>query len=97
VLADGSHVPAPNVLLCMGYRADLEWMDLPGALDASGKPVHRRGASPVPGLHWMGLPWQTRLNSSIIDGVDRDAHTTATRIRALSTGVRRNPLGTRDG
>jgi len=23
---------------------------------------------PVPGLHWMGLPWQTRLNSSIIDG-----------------------------
>jgi len=96
-LADRSHVPAPNVLWCTGYRADLEWMDLPGALDASGKPVHRRGASPVPGLHWMGLPWQTRLNSSIIGGVDRDAHTTATRIRALSTGVRRNPLGTRDG
>jgi len=29
----------------------------------------------------MGLPWQTRLNSSIIDGVDRDAHRTARRIR----------------
>jgi len=32
----------------------------------------------------MGLPWQTRLNSSIIDGIDRDARRTARRIlRAL--------------
>jgi len=30
----------------------------------------------------MGLPWQTRVNSSIIDGVDRDARRTARRIVA---------------
>jgi putative flavoprotein involved in K+ transport len=30
----------------------------------------------------MGLPWQTRLNSSIIDGVDRDGRAVARRIRA---------------
>jgi len=30
----------------------------------------------------MGLPWQTRLNSSIIDGVDRDARAIAQRVRA---------------
>ncbi len=82
-LSDGSHVQAPCVLWCTGYRPDLTWIDLPGALDSRGEPVHRRGASPVSGLHWMGLPWQSRLNSSIIDGVDRDAHATAKRIRAL--------------
>jgi len=44
--------------------------------------VHADGASPVPGLLWMGLPWQTRLNSSIIDGVDRHARAVAQRVRA---------------
>jgi putative flavoprotein involved in K+ transport len=47
-----------------------------------GEPVHADGASPVPGLHWMGLKWQARLNSSIIDGVDRDARAVAQRVRA---------------
>lgn len=84
-LSGGSHVQAQNVLWCTGYRPDLAWINLPGALDARGEPVHQLGASPVPGLHWMGLPWQSRLNSSIIDGVDRDAHATAKRIRALSS------------
>jgi putative flavoprotein involved in K+ transport len=28
----------------------------------------------------MGLPWQTRLNSSLINGLNRDAQTTARRI-----------------
>ncbi|MET3808251.1 putative flavoprotein involved in K+ transport [Nakamurella sp. UYEF19] len=83
-LADSSHVRAHNVLWCTGYRPGLDWIDLPGALDERGEPVHVRGASPVAGLHWMGLPWQSRLNSSIIDGVNRDAHATAKRIRALA-------------
>lgn len=86
VLADGSYVRAENVLWCTGFRPDLRWLQILGALDPAGEPVHRRGASPVRGLHWMGLPWQTRLNSSIINGVDRDAHGTAKRIRAELPG-----------
>lgn len=86
-LSDGSRVPVDQVLWCTGYRPDLPWVDLPGALDEEGEPVHRGGVSPVPGLHWMGLPWQTRLNSSIIDGVDRDAHATAARILELSRQI----------
>lgn len=84
ILADGVHVPTERVLWCTGFRPALTWIDVNGALDMSGLPVHSRGASPVPGLHWMGLPWQTRLNSSIIDGVDRDAHATAKRIRSAA-------------
>ncbi len=68
------------MLWCTGFRPDTAWVQLPGATDAAGAPIHQYGASPVPGLHWMGLPWQTRLNSAIIDGVDRDARRTARRI-----------------
>lgn len=53
---------------------------MPEALDADGAPRHQAGASPVPGLSWMGLPWQTRLNSSIADGVDRDAQALVSRL-----------------
>jgi putative flavoprotein involved in K+ transport len=80
VLQDGTRLPVRNVLWCTGFRPDTGWIDVPGAVDERGEPVHEAGASPVPGLHWMGLPWQTRLNSSIIDGVDRDAKALADRI-----------------
>jgi putative flavoprotein involved in K+ transport len=82
VLQDGTVVPVSSVLWCTGFRPDTAWIDVDGALDPDGAPLHEQGASPVPGLHWMGLPWQTRLNSSIIDGVDRDARRTVRRIAA---------------
>lgn len=72
-LEDGTRLMPGTVLWCTGFRPEFSWLDVPGALDADGAPVHDRGASRVPGLHWMGQPWQTRLNSSILDGVDRDA------------------------
>ncbi|WP_164704445.1 flavin-containing monooxygenase [Blastococcus litoris] len=79
-LADGTVVEPRTVLWCTGFAPDTGWIDVPGALTADGAPRHERGASPVPGLHWMGLPWQTRVNSSLVDGVDRDARLTAWRI-----------------
>ncbi|WP_409331958.1 flavin-containing monooxygenase [Trujillonella humicola] len=86
-LADGTSLEVAAVLWCTGFLPDTAWVQIPGATDAAGTPVHSRGASPVPGLHWMGLPWQTRVNSSLVDGVDRDARRTAARIRrALRAG-----------
>jgi len=79
-LADGTRLVVQSVLWCTGFRPDTGWIDVPGALAEDGSPRHDRGASPVDGLHWMGLPWQTRLNSSIIDGVHRDARALARRI-----------------
>ena len=79
-LADGSALPVTAVLWCTGFRPDTAWIDVPGAVDGAGQPVHTGGASAVAGLHWMGLAWQTRLNSSIIDGVDRDARALAARV-----------------
>lgn len=81
-LADGTRLRPRTVLWCTGFVPDTGWVDVPGALTDDGSPRHARGASPVAGLHWMGLPWQTRVNSSLIDGVDRDARRTARRIAA---------------
>lgn len=79
-LADGTAIAPRTVLWCTGFEPETGWIDVPGALTERGSPRHERGASPVPGLHWMGLPWQTRVNSSLVDGVDRDARLTAWRI-----------------
>ena len=84
-LADGTGLRVSSMLWCTGFRPDTRWLDVSGATDADGAPVHASGASPVAGLHWMGLPWQTRLNSSIIDGVDRDARAVARRVRTGAT------------
>jgi putative flavoprotein involved in K+ transport len=89
-LADGTSLPVEAVLWCTGFRPDYGWIDIPGAINDEGRPVHTGGASPVAGLHWMGLPWQTRMNSGIIDGIDRDARATADRIvEKHRTGSRR--------
>ena len=79
-LQDGSVLPVGSVLWCTGFRPDYRWLEVPGALTDDGRPVHTGGASPVRGLHWVGLPWQTRLNSSIINGIDRDARALARRV-----------------
>ncbi len=91
-LEDGTVLSVSSVLWCTGFRPDTDWIDVPGAVDGSGAPLHDAGASPVRGLHWMGLPWQTRLNSSNIHGVGHDARVTARRLPergrlALETAV----------
>lgn len=81
-LDDGSCLRVEAVLWCTGFRSDYGWIDIPDAIDVDGRPVQLGGASPVSGLHWIGLPWQRRMNSGIIDGVDRDARATADRVAA---------------
>jgi len=85
LLADGTEVRTDAVLWCTGFRPDHGWLRVPGAVDEQGHPVHDAGRSPVPGLHWVGLPWQTRLNSGILDGIDRDAREAVRRIAAEQT------------
>lgn len=92
VLADGSEVRPDAVLWCTGYRPDHDWLRVPGALDEQGRPAHDAGRSPAPGLHWVGLPWQTRLNSGILDGVDRDAHQAVRCIAADHARPARPPI-----
>lgn len=61
-----------TIIWATGYRFNFSWIHA-DACDAQGRPVHQRGVSAVPGLYFVGLPWQTRRGSSFIWGVWHDA------------------------
>ncbi|MEM6375267.1 MAG: NAD(P)/FAD-dependent oxidoreductase [Pseudomonadota bacterium] len=61
-----------TIIWATGFRFDYSWLRAE-ALDDAGKPIHKRGVSCVPGLYFVGLPWQTRRGSSFIWGVWHDA------------------------
>lgn len=62
-----------TVIWATGFKFDYGWLHAPDALDDIGRPVHQRGVSKVPGLYFVGLPWQSRRGSSFIWGVWYDA------------------------
>jgi putative flavoprotein involved in K+ transport len=68
----GHWVPRPNVW-ATGYQARTDWVAIPEALDTDGQFVHHRGVSPVPGLYFVGRPWQWTQGSSRLFGVGQDA------------------------
>lgn len=61
-----------TVIWATGYKTDYSWLQV-DALDAQGRPKHRRGISSEPGVYFLGLPWQSRRGSSFIWGVWHDA------------------------
>jgi putative flavoprotein involved in K+ transport len=60
-----------TVLWTSGFRLDYSWIDFP-ILDEWGFPRTRRGVSEVPGLFFLGLPWQHDQVSATLFGPHRD-------------------------
>ena len=42
-------------------------------MNEKGFPNHIKGISPVKGLYYIGLPWQSQMGSALICGVGKDA------------------------
>jgi putative flavoprotein involved in K+ transport len=61
-----------TIIWTTGFRPDFSWIDLP-ILDVDGLPRHRRGITDIPGLYFVGLPFQYGFTSHFVHGVDRDA------------------------
>jgi putative flavoprotein involved in K+ transport len=70
---DGTSVQAQNVIWATGFRSDFDWIALPGVLDTKGAPLHDKGVSPVHGIYFVGLPWQSRRGSALMGWVGQDA------------------------
>lgn len=73
VLADGTELEVDAVLWATGFRTHYPFVQVDGALTEHGAPIQEAGVSPVPGLFWIGLPWQSRLDSSILHGIAADS------------------------
>jgi len=61
-----------TILWATGYALDYKWLDVE-TFDKTGRPLHQRGVSQVPGVYFLGLPWQSRRGSAFIWGVWHDA------------------------
>jgi putative flavoprotein involved in K+ transport len=79
VFEDGSTLDVASAIWATGYRFDHSWIDLP-ITDADGKLVHRRGVTDVPGLYFLGLPWQHTRGSALVGWVKDDAEFIVERI-----------------
>ena len=71
------------VLWATGYKRSYPWLHAP-VLDAGGEIRHTRGRTTARGLYVLGLQFMTRRNSSLIDGVGRDAEEIAAEIANAS-------------
>lgn len=78
--SDGSALAVQTVIWALGYRDDSAWLDIPGALDPDGAFRHHRGRSSVPGIYFVGRPWQRNRASALITGAGADARVIATEV-----------------
>jgi putative flavoprotein involved in K+ transport len=69
-----------TIIWATGFRADYSWMHV-DTFDEAGRPLHNRGVARVPGIYFLGLPWQSRRGSSFIWGVWHDAKYLADQIQ----------------
>jgi putative flavoprotein involved in K+ transport len=60
------------IVWATGFRPDYSWIELP-VLGDSGRPVHRRGLTELPGLAFVGMHWLHKRKSSLFLGVGEDA------------------------
>ena len=70
-----------TVIWSMGFRTDYTWMEIP-VFDGKGYPSHQRGVTAIPGVYFLGLPWQYTWGSGRFSGVAADAHFLADTIEA---------------
>src|SRR3954454_24762040 len=79
--ADATSREVGVVVWATGYRPDHSWIDVPGVLRDGGV-VHTRGVTDVPGLYFLGLPWQHTRGSALLGFVADDAAHIAAHIAA---------------
>jgi putative flavoprotein involved in K+ transport len=79
-LADGTVLDVRSIVWATGYRPDYAFIHAP-VIGSDGWPEEVRGVSPtVPGLYFLGVPFQYAFSSMLITGAGRDARYVVDRI-----------------
>ncbi|WP_188453382.1 flavin-containing monooxygenase [Virgibacillus oceani] len=73
IFQDNTILDVQNIIWATGFESDYSWLNISGVLDTKGKPVHKRGITNIDGLYFIGLPWQYRRGSALLQGVGDDA------------------------
>lgn len=81
IFDDKSSLNVPNVVWATGFKANYHWLQISNALQENGQPEHIKGITKIKGLYFLGLPWQTRRGSALLQGVADDAKCIAQHIQ----------------
>ncbi|MDN4607948.1 flavin-containing monooxygenase [Sporosarcina highlanderae] len=73
IFDDSTTLEVNNIIWATGFQQKYDWIQVDGVFDQQDKIIHNRGISPVKGLYFLGLPWQSRRGSSLLQGVGYDA------------------------
>ncbi|MCF3942256.1 flavin-containing monooxygenase [Oceanobacillus alkalisoli] len=73
IFKDTSTLEANNIIWATGFKMDFPWLKIDGVFNREGKVIHERGVSNIQGLSFIGLPWQYRRGSALLQGVGYDA------------------------
>jgi putative flavoprotein involved in K+ transport len=91
-LADGTVLDVTSVVWATGYRPDYRFVNAP-IIGADGWPAEVRGVSPtVPGLYFVGVPFQYAFSSMLITGAGRDAKYVVDRIAERVAATAKSPI-----
>lgn len=74
IFADASPLKVDNIIWATGFRPNYDWLNLPNLVDKQGNIIHKRGITQQKGVFFLGLPWQYRRGSSLLEGVGKDAY-----------------------
>jgi putative flavoprotein involved in K+ transport len=78
---DGTEPSVDAVIWASGFGIDHAWIKLPIAND-DGSLHHCRGVADMPGLYFLGLPWQHTRGSALLGRVKHDAEYLARHVAA---------------
>lgn len=73
IFADGSSLEAGTIIWATGFRSDYPWLQIPEIFNNKQNVIHETGVTLIPGLYFVGLPWQSSRGSALIGWVHRDA------------------------
>ena len=82
--ADGTTMDVDAVVWATGFESDHSWLEVPGVI-VDGQVRHQDGVTQVPGLYFLGLPWQTSRGSALLGFVGADAAALSSRMVDVST------------
>ncbi|RPK08261.1 flavin-containing monooxygenase [Priestia endophytica] len=74
IFADASTLKVDNIIWATGFRPNYDWLNPPNLIDKQGNVIHERGITQQKGVFFLGLPWQYRRGSSLLEGVGKDAY-----------------------
>ncbi|OGE31826.1 hypothetical protein A2631_01715 [Candidatus Daviesbacteria bacterium RIFCSPHIGHO2_01_FULL_44_29] len=69
-----------SVIWATGFKDDYDWLKV-DVFDNQNQPVHIKGVSKIPGLHFIGLRWLSKYKSFLLCGIAEDAEYLADHIK----------------